>query len=145
MGEWVSRWRWTLVGLLFGCVLFIFGLGAAGMAHGTYLPLYIYGAPLSAVPLAGLLVTPVWWTALGWAISSRRRTVALGLLAAHIIGATLFVIFGTPMEPGEDQWIYFDRMQTISPVLIWGGLASYAAMLILFLYVALSIRRKSTA
>jgi len=134
-----------LVGLVFGWVLFIFGFGAAGMGHGAYLPLYIYGAPFSVVPFAGLLVTPVWWTALGWTISSRRRSVALGLLAAHIIGAALFVICGTPMEPGEDQRKYFDRMQAISPVLIWGGLASYSAMLLLFLYAALSIRRKTLA
>ena len=81
---------WTLVGLVFGCVLFIFGVGAAGVGHGTYLPMAIYGAPFSAVPFAGMFVTPVWWTALGWTISSRRRTVALELLAANIIGAALF-------------------------------------------------------
>jgi hypothetical protein len=124
-------------------VLFIFGFGAAGMGHGTYLPLYIYGAPFSVVPLAGMFVTPVWWTALCWTISSRRKTVALGLLAAHIIGAALFVICGTPAEPGEDQWKYFDRMQATFPVQIWGGLASYSAILILFLNAAFSIRRKS--
>jgi hypothetical protein len=43
------------------------------------------------------------------------------LLAAHIIVAALFVIFGTPMEPGEDQWNYFDRMQATFPVFVWGG------------------------
>jgi hypothetical protein len=136
---------WTLVGLVFGCALFIFGFGAAGMGHGTYLPMAIYGAPFSAVPLAGMFVTRVWWTALGWTISSRRRTVTLGLLAANIIGAALFVIFGTPWEHGEEQWKYFDLTQAAFPVRVWGGLASYSAMVLLFLYAALSIRRNSTA
>jgi hypothetical protein len=40
------------------------------------------------------------------------------LLAAKIIGATLFVVCGTLTEPGEDQWKCFDRMQAISPLLI---------------------------
>ncbi len=135
---------WTLVGLVFGCVLFIFGFGAFGMGHGTFLPMAIYGAPFSAVPFAGMFATPVWWTALGWTISSRRRIVARGLLAANIIGAALFVIFGTPVEPGEDQWKYFDQTQSAFPLRVWGGLASYSAMLLLFLNAALSIR-KSTA
>jgi hypothetical protein len=99
----------------------------------------IYGAPFSAVPFAGMFVTPVWWTALGWTISSRRRTVALGLLAANIIGAALFVISGTPWEHGADQWKYFDQTQAAFPVPVWGGLAAYSAMLFLFLYAALSI------
>ena len=142
MGEWVSRWAWTLVGLVFGCVLFIFGLGAAGMGHGAYLPMAIYGAPFSAVPFVGMFVTPVWWTALGWMISSRRRTVALGLLATNVIGAALFVIFGTPWEHGEEQWKYFDQTQATFPVGVWGGLASYSAMLLLFLNAALSIRSR---
>ena len=61
------------------------------------------------------------------------------------IGVALFVNCGTPMEQGEDQWKYSDRMQAISPVLIWGGLASYSAILLLFLFAALSIRGKQPA
>ena len=145
MREWATKFfaksRWTLLGLLSGCVLFIFGFGAAGMGHGTYLPLAIYGAPFSVVPFAGPFITPVWWAALGWTISSRRRAVALGLLAAHIIGAALFVGFGTPDEPREVQWKYFDRVQHFSPVFLWAGLASYSAMLLLFLDAALRVRR----
>jgi hypothetical protein len=124
---------------LFGCVLFIFGVGALGMGHGTFLPMAIYGAPFSVVPFAGMVVTPVWWTALGWTVSSHRRTLALGLLAANVIGAALFVLLGTPMENGEDQWRYFDRAQATLAIWVWGGFASYAAMLLLFVRATFSI------
>jgi hypothetical protein len=135
-------YMWTLVGLVFGCVLFIFGFGAAGMGHGTYLPMAVYGAPFSAVPLVGMFATPVWWTALGWTISSRRRTIALGMLAANILGAALFATFGTPWEQGEEQWKYFDQAQATFPVRVWGGLASYSAILLLFLNAAFLIRSR---
>jgi hypothetical protein len=45
------------------------------------------------------------------------------------------------MEQGEDQWKYSDRMQAISPVPLWGGLASYSAMLLLFLYAPSQFRK----
>ena len=51
-------------GLALGCALFIFDFGAVGMGHGTYLPITIYGAPLSVVPVGWMLGAPFWWTAL---------------------------------------------------------------------------------
>src|SRR5215469_61105 len=108
-------------GLALGCALFIFDFGAVGMGHGTYLPITIYGAPLSVVPVGWMLGAPFWWTALGWAVSSRRRALALGLLGMNLVCATLFVILGTPMEHGEDQWRHFDRTQRILPLWVWGG------------------------
>lgn len=129
--------RWTLAGLAFGLVLFVFGFAALGMGHGSFLPMAIYGAPFSAVPLAGMLVVPFWWTALGWAIASQRGKLALGMLALNLAGAGAFVLLGTPMENGEDQWRYFEQTKRILPFCLWGGFASYAAMLLLMLKASL--------
>lgn len=130
--------RWTLVGLVFGLVLFVFGIGALGIGHGTFLPMAVYGAPFSAVPFAGMLAAPFWWTALGWAISSRRSKLALAMLALNLAGAGVFVLLGTPMEHGEDQWRYFEHTKRVLPFWVWGEFACYAAMLLLMFRVSLS-------
>ena len=50
-------WQWY--GFTFGCVLLVFGFGDVGAGHGTYLPLMLFGAPLSIVPVIGVLAAPV--------------------------------------------------------------------------------------
>ena len=125
--------RWMWLGFLFGCTLFFFGFGAAGMGHGTFLPLAIYGAPLSAVPFLGMIIAPPWWTAVGWTISYQRRGAAATMVGAHLLAVGLFLWFGTPMEHGEDQWTYFTRAERSLPVWIWGGLTIYSVGLLLAL------------
>jgi len=130
--------RWTWFGFTFGCFLFFSGFGAAGMGHGTYLPLAIYGAPLSIIPFVGMVIAPVWWTILGWTISTQRRWVTSAMLGFHLLAAVLFVWLGTPMEHPEDQWAYFVRAERSLPFWLWGGLATYGVGLLMALKAAIT-------
>jgi hypothetical protein len=117
-------------GLAFGCVLLVFGFGSAGMGHGTYLPLAIYGAPLSIIPILGMFIAPVWWAAMGWVLSSRRRRTSVVMLILHMIAVGLFLWFGTPTEQGEERWTYFVRAEHYLPLWLWGGISTYVAGLL---------------
>jgi hypothetical protein len=49
----------------------------------SYLPFLLFGAPLSLVPLVGLFVALVWWTAITWTLKERFRRLALLMMVAH--------------------------------------------------------------
>jgi len=116
--------RWTWLGIAYGCVLFVFAFGCAGMGHGSYLPFAIYGAPVSIIPVLGLFVAPVWWGTVGYMLTSRRRgTAAMMILHTSAVGLVLWM--GSPMEPWDEQWEHFSRIERAMPMLLWSGIAVY--------------------
>ena len=57
---------------MFGLVLLGFGWASAGAGHGTYLPVIVFGAPLSVVPVLGLFAAPVWWGLVAYVLGRWR-------------------------------------------------------------------------
>jgi hypothetical protein len=121
------EWRWTWFGVGYGCVLWVFAFGSAGMGHGTFLPFGIYDAPLSLIPFATLLVTPVWWGALGVTFTKGWRRTAVVMMVLHTIAAGVIYALGTPMEHGNDRWEYFAKAQRALPGWVWTGICIYFA------------------
>lgn len=60
------------------------------------------------------------------------------MLVVHLMGVAVFLLVGTPMERGEDQWRYFTRTERILPEWIWGGFLLYAIGLAFALKTALA-------
>ena len=121
-----ARRNWAWYGFSFGMVLFVFGFGSAGMGHGSSLPISIFAAPLSLIPLWGLFSAPVWWTAIGWLLKGQRRNAAIACLAVHTAAVALILLLGTPGEAGSEQWRYFSRTERAMGPFLWLGLLIYA-------------------
>jgi hypothetical protein len=110
----------------FGVVLDVSGIGSAGAGHGSYLPLFMFAAPLSLLPLCALFAAPVWWGITGWLLKGERRRLAIAWLAVHTATVGLILWFGNPFEPGDEQWRYFNRVERIMPLWLWSGFVIYA-------------------
>ena len=67
----------------------------------------------------------MWWAVLGWLLGAGHRRTAIVALAVHTLAAILILLFGTPNEPGSEQWRYFRETVRVNPWSIWGGLALY--------------------
>jgi len=115
------------LGFFYGAALFVFGIASAGAGHGSYLPVSLFAAPLSVIPVAGIFVAPIWWTVVWYVLGQRRRLPAFGLLAMHALATGLLLLLGSPWEPGEEQWRYFRQAARLAPAVVWGGLVVYAA------------------
>lgn len=111
---------------MFGLVLLGLGWASAGGGHGTYLPVMVFGAPLSVVPVLGLFAAPVWWGLVAYVLG-RWREVGVGLLGVHLGAVGLLLWLGSPLEPGAEQWGYLGRAVREAPVLVWGGVGVYLA------------------
>lgn len=88
----------VMVGLLYGSLLAVLSLGAAGAGHGTLIPLLLSSAPLSvfywvadtdagreAAGLAMLFGGPVLWAALGALVALHRRGNGLRLTPVLVL------------------------------------------------------------
>lgn len=95
------------------------------MGHGSYLQFAIFAAPASIVPGVGFFMAPVWWGMVGYALSSHRSTAAAVMMVLHLLSVGLALWFGSPMEPGSEQWRYFSRASESLPFWIVGGFAVY--------------------
>ena len=117
--------RWTWLGIAYGCALLVFGVGSAGMGHCSYLPLAISAAPVSIVPVVGILLAPVWWGAVGMMLTARWRGTAVSMMVLHTCAVGLILWLGTPDEPGSQQWEYFAETQRSMPIWLWSGAVVY--------------------
>jgi hypothetical protein len=115
----------ALLGLTYGSVLWLLGLAVTGMGHGTYFPMFLFAAPLSLIPVAGLFAAPIWWALIGRVLGQRRRVPAIGLMGMHFVAAILVLWLGTPFESGADRWEYFGKMEELMPRVVWGGIGLY--------------------
>ena len=112
-------------GLAFGGLLMAGSFVLAGSGHGSYLPLAVTGAPLSWVPGAGFVAPLLRWGALGHLLAGGKRTLAIVVLGAHTLAVLGCLQFGSPYEPGAQQWEYFERAQRLAPVALWATLGLY--------------------
>ncbi len=94
------------------------------LATDRYLPFGLVAAPVSSLFRFGVLLAPVLWAAIGYALTTQSGAVAVVLLALHVGGALTTLVFGTPWEASRQQWA-----QLAAPwafVLVWPGFAAYA-------------------
>ena len=137
------RTHWPWYGFAFGCVLFVFAFGSFGAGHGSYLPLALFAAPISLVPLVGLFSAPVWWAVVGWTLKDAHRVAQVLLMALHTCAMGLILWFGTPGESGSEQWRYFAKTQGVMPVWLWSGIIVYAiGLFVAWLLVLMPPRRE---
>lgn len=133
-------WQWY--GFTFGCVLLVFGFGDVGAGHGTYLPLMLFGAPLSIVPVIGVLAAPIWWAIVGWSLKD-QRLIAVSAMAVHTCAIVLLWWFGSPWETREDEWTYFHRFEEFAPVWLWSGIAVYTVGVLAAWVLAIAYWRRA--
>ena len=106
----------TIIGLLYGSILTLLSLFAAGGGHGTSIPLWLSSAPLGAFGLvdAMLLSPPLVWAALGSlaALPKRLRltqVLVLLLLLQYASGLALVGTTGGVLEDLDvmrrDVWV----------------------------------------
>lgn len=87
----------AVYGAAFGAVLAVLAAVATGAGHGTFVPLYVTSAPLSALGFGpGLAGAPIIWTLLGAMMLQTRnltvRRVGVALLMAHYVSAAVLLL-----------------------------------------------------
>jgi len=100
------------------------------MGHGSYLPFSIDAAPFSIIPYIGLFSAPVFWAIVGLLLASRRFRAALAVLMMHTTAVGFVLWFGSPMEPGDEQWKDFWRTEAVIPTALWSAILLYVAGLV---------------
>lgn len=95
-GKFMARSiTFAAIGLLYGCLLTVLGLGAANGGDGTMLPLYIFSSPL-CVPLL-FFAPPVVWGAIAGVLanagSHKNKIAFLVLMGAHYLGIVPYWLF----------------------------------------------------
>ncbi len=120
--------RGALTGGACGIGLLFWAFVAAGSGHGSYLPFGLAAAPVSSLLRFGVLLAPVMWAGIGYALARRSAGVAIVLLATHVGGAVTTLIFGTPWESSRQQWEQLSAPWAF--VLVWPGFAAYVAGLV---------------
>ena len=117
--------RGALTGGACGIGLLCWAFVAAGSGHGSYLPFGLAAAPVSSLFRFGVLLAPVLWAGIGYALAARSAGVAIVLLAIHVGGAAMALIFGTPWQSPHQQWEQLRAPWAF--VLVWPGFAAYVA------------------
>ena len=137
-----DRNRWPWYGFAFGCVLLVFAFGDAGAGHGTDLPLMVFGAPLSLVPVVGVLAAPLWWALVGWSLTD-QRLIAVPAMMVHTCAIVLLWWFGSPWVSRDDEWRYFRRFEEYAPVWLWSGIALHLGGVLLAWLIAIRDWRRA--
>ena len=120
--------RGALMGGGCGVALLLWAIAAAGAGHGSYLPFGLVAAPVSTLFRFGVLLAPVLWAGIGYALARRSAGLALVLLATHVGGAVTTLILGTPWETSRQQWEQLRAPWAF--VLVWPGFAAYVTGLV---------------
>ena len=113
---------YTAIGFAFGTVLWIVGFGAIRAGHGAYIPLSVFGAPLSLIPVVGLFAAPFQWAWIGWAL---RQDSARQVLAIHVAGVLFTLALDSFHELGGSQRGYRENALMVIPGPILAGYALY--------------------
>lgn len=120
------------IGLVYGVVLAIISMSAAGAGHGTYVLMGIFSAPFGFFGIPGALVgTIVLWLMAGWLIKARQKQYLLLLLIIHYGG--IFLILNT--ETFGDFEYFSQIFQHDPSLLILGGIVYVLGQLLLWGYL----------
>jgi hypothetical protein len=114
------------LGCAFGVVLWLLALFCTGGGHGTYLPIAVFGAPLSLIPGIWLLSPLIMWSLSGVAVARRWRPALAVLVLSHAFGVAIAVLLGTPFESSDEQWTYLANAVRQIGVVIVAAFSLYA-------------------
>lgn len=135
----------AVLGCASGVVLWLLAMFCTGGGHGTYLPIAVFGAPLSLIPGVWLVSPLVIWPLVGIAVDRRWRFALLVLALSHASGVGAAVMLGTRFEGPDEQWTYLaNAARQIGPV-IAVAFNLYAAALGAMIYIAVRRSRPSAA
>src|SRR5262245_43956255 len=108
----------SVVGIVSGVLLWLLALFCAGGGHGTYLPIAVFGAPLSLLPGVWLVSPLIMWPLFGVTAARRWRLTMGVLVLSHVLGVAAGALYGTPMESSQEQWRYLaNAARQIGPVI----------------------------
>jgi hypothetical protein len=135
----------AVVGLASGVLLWLLALFCAGGGHGTYLPIAVFGAPLSLLPGVWLVSPLIMWPLFGVAVARRWRLALGGLVLSHVLGVVAGAIYGTPVESSQEQWSYLaNAARQIGPIIAMAFIL-YAAAIGAMIYLAVKAWEPSAA
>jgi hypothetical protein len=128
--------RPVLLGCASGVVLWLLALFCAGGGHGTYLPIAVFGAPLSLIPGIALVSPLIVWSLSGVAVARRWRPALAVLVLSHASGVAAAMLLGTPFENSDDQWTYLANAIRQIGVAIVAAFVLYAFAIAAMVYLA---------
>jgi hypothetical protein len=135
----------AVVGLASGVLLWLVAVFCAGGGHGTYLPIAVFGAPLSLLPGVWLVSPLIMWPLFGVALARRWRLTFGVLLLSHVLGVVAGAIYGTPVESPQEQWSYLaNAARQIGPIIVI-AFVLYAAAIAAMIYLAVGAWAPSAA
>ena len=140
----------SIIGGLYGAGLLVLAALLTGGGHGTYLPLLIFGAPLTFVGgWLSFLSIIVLWATIGFVLGAYRRPIAPSIvLLLHLVSVGVILARGSGFESAEEQWEHLARVQVYAGESVKTAFGVYASGQIAawgFLVVrALLQRRRST-
>ena len=137
--------RPVALGLASGTVLWFLAFLCAGGGHGTYLPLAVFGAPLSLLPGVWLVSPLIMWPLSGVAVARRWRLALVVLILCHLSGVVAGVVLGTPVESVDEQWGYLAKAARQIGLIIVTAFIVYAAALSAMIYLALRVSRPAAS
>ena len=101
-----------------GLLLWLVAMFCAGGGHGAYLPVAVFGAPLSLIPSISLVSPLIIWPLIGVAVDRRWHLALVVLLLSHAGGVVAVLTLGTPFESSEEQWTYLaNAARQIGPMI----------------------------
>jgi hypothetical protein len=101
-------------GSVFGGALLLLSLRPMGGGHGTYLPVALFGAPLSLVggDWPSFVEVVLVWAAIGFLLGAVQHPgPAATLLLVQLAGMLAVLKWGSRYALGEEQWQYFERAE----------------------------------
>lgn len=128
--------RPVLLGCAFGVLLWLLALFCTGGGHGTYLPIAVFGAPLSLIPGIGLLSPLIMWSLSGVAVARRWQAALAVLVFSHASGVAAAVLLGTPFESSDEQWTYLANAIRQIGLVIVAAFVLYAFGIVAMVYLA---------
>ncbi len=134
-----KNWYFAAIGFLYGLVLAIFGLMAAGAGHGTYVLTGIFSAPLGLIGVpAALIGAIILWLVVGLLIKTSPKKFLVFLLLIHYGG--IFLILNTETY---GDFKYFARMFLVNPSILILGLVVYTLGQVLIWIYLLFVKTKT--
>lgn len=127
----------TTLGCASGAVMWALAMICSGAGHGSYLPVAVFGAPLSFIPGISLVSPLVVWPLVGVAVDRRRRLTMLAVAILHACGVGAAIGLGTPFESSDEQWSYLAHVAQSDGTTIGIAVAVYAATVAMMIYRAM--------
>jgi hypothetical protein len=126
----------AVVGCASGIVLWLLALLCTGGGHGTYLPIAVFGSPLSFVPGVWLVSPLLVWSLGGVVVARRWRLASVVMFVLHATGVAAALALGTPFEGPREQWSYLANAMRQVGVMVLAAFILYGLGIATMAYLA---------